>query len=889
MSMPPDTPGPQPEYVAAFFHKHRTGLVTLVFTDLVDSTALLGQLGDQAGTSFMQRRRQIVRETLRAVPDSDEIETAGDSFLLVFSKPSDAVRFALQAQARLRTFSGQCGLEVHERIGIHLGEVVISERETSTKAKDLYGMQLTVCARLMSLAPGGQILLTRGVFDSARQVLKGEDLPGIGPLSWISYGAYQLKGVEEPVEVCEVGEVAHGPRAEPKTSDKGRRLQSTEIEPVLGWRPALGQEVPKTQWLLEKKLGEGGFGEVWLGRHQTMKERRVFKFCFKGERVRSLKREMTLFRVLKERVGDHPHIVRLLDVNFEEAPFYVVMDHVEGQDLRSWCEERGGPGCVPLATRLEIVAQIADALQAAHEAGVIHRDVKPGNILVARRAGADARPVEAGQSERTVAAETPPLAKLTDFGIGQVLSEEALKGVTKAGFTQTLVAESSSHTGSQMYMAPELLAGKPASTRADIYSLGVVLYQLLRGDLTQPLTTDWADHVADPLLRDDLRHCFAGNPHDRFPAAGQLAKNLRALSRRQSELARQQAELAAREEAAYRRGVLRTSALAAVIVITLAALAIAAWTQSRAAKATAAQLRINSYAADMKVVQVALAENNRRRAFELLRKYVPKQGEATAASQDDPRGLEWRYLWKLAQGDEAETLLRFDRHSRDALFSPTNPKLVATLSSQGEIKVLDLATRRTLLDLPPGEDNLVDKLGNGGSLMAFSPDGRRLAVSRGGPITIWDTDRWHEPPEKLDLEWFGQSLVFSPDGGLLAACVQGGVRLWNRESGRTNFLKTGLEGGWLSAAISPDGQILATTSCSASVQLWDLASQSRIGNLPDSEGCNPSLAFSPKMNLLAKGDWGGEVTLWDCLGQQTAPLNYGRPSRSRRRQTPGAN
>ena len=104
-----------------------------------------------------------------------------------------------------------------------------------------------------------------------------------------------------------------------------------------------------------------------------------------------------------------------------------------------------------------------------------------------------------------------PSAKLTDFGIGQVLSEEYRSGITRAGFTQTMMGPgSSSQTGTQMYMAPELFAGKPASIGSDIYSLGVVLYQLLVGDLTRPLTTDWANDISDPLLRDDLKRCFTG-------------------------------------------------------------------------------------------------------------------------------------------------------------------------------------------------------------------------------------------------------------------------------------------------------------------------------------------------------------------------------------------
>jgi serine/threonine protein kinase len=172
------------------------------------------------------------------------------------------------------------------------------------------------------------------------------------------------------------------------------------------------------------------------------------------------------------------------------------MQHVEGQDLATWCETQGGVDKVPLAARIEIVAQVADALQAAHDSGVIHRDVKPSNVLVG------------GQSDIH--------AYLTDFGIGQVVSDEVLSRLTHSGFTQTIV-ESSSRSGTQLYMAPELFSGKAASIRSDIYALGVVLYQLVVGEFSRAVTTDWAKQITDSLLREDLEKCFAGDPQERRP------------------------------------------------------------------------------------------------------------------------------------------------------------------------------------------------------------------------------------------------------------------------------------------------------------------------------------------------------------------------------------
>jgi eukaryotic-like serine/threonine-protein kinase len=233
---------------------------------------------------------------------------------------------------------------------------------------------------------------------------------------------------------------------------------------------------------------------------------------------------------------------------------------------------------VPLETRLEIVAQAADALQGAHDAGVIHRDVKPGNILVSgglECGGSTPLSIPGGSgvldspaaSQRMQSAVKPAHskvhAKLTDFGIGQVVSAEALAGMTRAGFTQTMMSPgSSSQTGTHLYMGPELLVGEPATTRSDIYSLGVVLYQLVAGGFKRPLTSEWVEDVADPLLREDIAGCVSGKPQQRCASASELARRLRALPQRR-------AEFDARQRALRRRRLTRATAvfilLAAII------------------------------------------------------------------------------------------------------------------------------------------------------------------------------------------------------------------------------------------------------------------------------------------------------------------------------------
>jgi class 3 adenylate cyclase len=115
--------------VEEFQRKHRTGLLTLLFTDIVDSTKLKQTFGDREAIPVIQRHHTMIREILGHFSEGEEIETAGDSFFIVFTKPSDAVKFSLLVQARLRALSVEVGRLVFDRIGIHVGEVWIEEHD----------------------------------------------------------------------------------------------------------------------------------------------------------------------------------------------------------------------------------------------------------------------------------------------------------------------------------------------------------------------------------------------------------------------------------------------------------------------------------------------------------------------------------------------------------------------------------------------------------------------------------------------------------------------------------------------------------------------------------------------------------------------------------------
>ena len=119
----------------------------------------------------------------------------------------------------------------------------------------------------------------------------------------------------------DIGAEGVAPLVAPPDGEKGRRAVSAADEEMYGWRPAIGQPIPRLDhWLLERRLGEGGFGEVWLACHEKTRTHRVFKFCYDADRLRSFKRELTLFRLLRSTIGDRPDIAKIHDIQFDRPP-----------------------------------------------------------------------------------------------------------------------------------------------------------------------------------------------------------------------------------------------------------------------------------------------------------------------------------------------------------------------------------------------------------------------------------------------------------------------------------------------------------------------------------------------------------------------------------------
>ncbi len=309
--------------------------------------------------------------------------------------------------------------------------------------------------------------------------------------------------------------------------------------PELGFKA--GDAVPgREQWRLSRPMDISGSSEVWLAENPKTHEQRVFKFASDGSRLKGLKREITVSRFLRESLGDRPEFVRILEWNFEASPFFLESEYA-GLNLAEWAEGQGGLSQISYETRLQLLVDVAKAVGAAHDIGVLHKDLKPGNVLVVpgRNAGWQ--------------------IKIADFGSASLFDPSRLQalGITNLGFTQTTSLEMQAMTGTLMYLAPEVLAGQSPSASADVYALGVMLYQLTVGDFRKPLAPGWEAEIQDPLLREDIADAACGDPAKRLTSAAELVERQltleqRRVKRNELEAANLRAQIAERKLAETR-------------------------------------------------------------------------------------------------------------------------------------------------------------------------------------------------------------------------------------------------------------------------------------------------------------------------------------------------
>ncbi|MFQ3630625.1 protein kinase domain-containing protein [Roseiflexus sp.] len=278
----------------------------------------------------------------------------------------------------------------------------------------------------------------------------------------------------------------------------------------------LGQMIGNCR--IEALLGAGGMGQVFRARHVHLDRLQAIKIMHPhmasdpGFQAR-FRREAQAIAAL-----EHPHIVRIFDFDEQQGRYYIAMEYLPDGSLRTLLDRRAREGTKwPLVFGLDLIRQAAEALDFAHARGIVHRDIKPDNMLIERHAGPGGRSLY--------------VVKLTDFGLARMV--EGGGGITASGMT----------VGTPAYMSPEQCQGLPVDGRSDIYSLGIVLYEVVTGYL--PFTVSriseavekhvYAQPPSPRTVAPDLPvtveaiilRCLAKKPEERFATGAELAQALR--------------------------------------------------------------------------------------------------------------------------------------------------------------------------------------------------------------------------------------------------------------------------------------------------------------------------------------------------------------------------
>lgn len=258
-----------------------------------------------------------------------------------------------------------------------------------------------------------------------------------------------------------------------------------------------------SEYMLEERLGQGAFGEVWRARHHVWTDQLVaIKIPTDPAYIRNLQREGAAIHGLV-----HPNIVRAIGFDPYADPPYLAMEYVPGPSLRGLIESKR----LDSKQTVQILQQVLKGLQYAHERGIVHRDIKPENILIHEKAAGEGFDAEG-------------VVKVTDFGLGKAAAVSMGESIA---LSASLAGEDAKHiAGTLDYMAPEQRSGNGVDARADLYACGVVLYEMLTGE--RPAGTDLPSDLnpKSPKALDEVFKRSYARLEKRFASAGEFLEAL---------------------------------------------------------------------------------------------------------------------------------------------------------------------------------------------------------------------------------------------------------------------------------------------------------------------------------------------------------------------------